>query len=114
MNPPPNQNHSNQGEIIMKIETFLAMYKENPTETKKLTTLDLRSNNITKLPIELFKLTKLKYLNLSNNKLNYLPREIGKLIELEQLILSYNSIIELPFEIGNLKNLKELHLLTVV
>ena len=50
--------------------------------------LDLRSNQLTNLPPEISKLTKLVSLDLRNNQLTSLPTEITKLTNLVHLDLS--------------------------
>ncbi len=98
------------------------------------TTLDLSTQNLSKVPMEMFDRTDLKVLNLSYNKLTGalpaeirklsnlktlkadhnmmtgVPAEVGQLYLLEELDLSYNKITGLPQEISNLKNLKTLNL----
>ena len=102
----------------------------NKTDT---TTLILSQNNLTSLPSEMGKMTKLQVLKLDHNKLegsrigeirkmprrlldaSYnnmtgIPAEIGQLNQLEELNYSYNQIDTLPNEIFKLSQLKKLDL----
>lgn len=115
----------------------LANTPETGTSINALTnaqTLELRSNNLKKVPnyifdlanleelnlsnneisgaiqAEIHNLKKLKILDLSNNKMTGVPAEIGQLKNLEILNLSNNLLTGLPHELGNLQNLKELNL----
>jgi hypothetical protein len=76
----------------------------------KLKSLDLSENRLSQLPPEIGKLTKLKSLDLSDNRLSQLPPEIGKLVNLMGLNLKNNQLNKLPPEIGNLTNLNDLNL----
>jgi internalin A len=71
--------------------------------------LDL-TGKVLELPLEIGKLTKLTSLNLKFNQLNDLPDSIGKLINLTSLDLSYNYFNDLPESIGKLINLTSLNL----
>ena len=98
-----------------------------------LENLDLHSNKIRKIPVEIGKITNLRHLNLeanqleeipieignldllislelSRNKIKKIPAELGNLVPLEYLYLGGNKIAEIPPELGNLVNLRELYL----
>lgn len=68
----------------------------------KLETLDLRKNKITKIPDYISYLRGLKYLNLQKNKIRKIPDSICNLTKLEELILSTNKIKIIPDSICNL------------
>ncbi|KAL1710906.1 hypothetical protein EV121DRAFT_275298 [Schizophyllum commune] len=65
-------------------------------------------NAITKLPRELFDLTRLTTLDLRHNRITHVPAGIGLLINLDNLCLSNNPIRYLPAEILHLHKLKHL------
>ncbi|KAL1747955.1 hypothetical protein HDZ31DRAFT_30850 [Schizophyllum fasciatum] len=65
-------------------------------------------NAITKLPRELFELTRLTTLDLRSNRLTHIPAGIGALVNLETLSLYNNPIRYLPSEILKLNKLKQL------
>ncbi len=83
-------------------------------------TLDLSGNELTELPSEIGKLTKLKTLilgkwdkkkvKLIGNNLTSLPPKIVQLSSLQTLSLKYNKLSNLPLEIGQLSSLKTLDL----
>ena len=72
--------------------------------------LNLRFNNLTKIPTEIFQNKYLQKLYLSNNQLSSLPPEIGQLQNLQKLYLVNNHLSSLPPEISKLHNLEELWL----
>lgn len=76
----------------------------------KLRFLELKSNNLRKVPDTVFSLNSLKYLGLSYNNINKLPDQFNALNSLENLNLRYNQLTEIPPSIGALKNLKVLDL----
>jgi len=79
-------------------------------ELKSLTTLYLRSK-LTALPPEIAELKSLTTLDLSGNQLTALPPEIAELKSLTTLDLSGNQLTALPPEIAELKSLTTLDLL---
>ena len=89
-------------------------------ERESATELDLSGMELTKLPPEIGRLTKLTKLVLGKldqenyqwigNNLTSLPVEIGQLTNLTELNLSFNTLSSLPVEIGQLTNLTELDL----
>jgi internalin A len=74
------------------------------------TELTLDNMELTGLPPELTKLTKLRHLNLEFNQITNLPPDIGKFTKLSRLDLSSNLMTSLPPEIGDLTNLTTLSL----
>ena len=73
--------------------------------------LDLVDIQLTTLPPEIGKLTKLTWLHLDGNQLTTLPPEIGKLTKLVVLYLDRNPITDTDLEhLKSMKRLKELHL----
>jgi len=77
---------------------------------KRLETLNLYSNKLSKLPKEIWNLSKLKYLYINSNMLVSLPPSIWKLTNLIELNASDNKLINIPDELTNLINLKFLRL----
>ncbi|XP_042465433.1 probable disease resistance protein At1g61300 [Zingiber officinale] len=61
-----------------------------------LTYLDLSKCHITKLPMEICRLTELQYLNLSKNPITRLPAKFGCLCKLEYLLLRKTEIKSVP------------------
>lgn len=53
--------------------------------------LDLGSNQITELPVELAQLTKLQSLYLQDNKLTAIPKELSALTNIDTLWLENNA-----------------------
>ena len=88
----------------------LTIIPENIFKLTKLEVLHLNHNNITKIPKQIAHLKKLKSLKLSYNKLNHIPSEIFMLTELEHLHLSHNKIHKIALDILKLSHLKELYL----
>ncbi|TFI50791.1 TIR domain-containing protein [Mastigocladus laminosus UU774] len=106
----------------MTEEELLQVIEQAATEG--VTELDLSGKELTTLPPEIGKLTKLKMLILGKyqydengdivstigNKLSALPAEIGLLNQLEELQIVDNRLASLPEEIGQLVNLQTLDL----
>ncbi|WP_419196659.1 leucine-rich repeat domain-containing protein [Agarivorans aestuarii] len=61
----------------------------------KITALDFRSNQLTRLPDSIGQLTQLTELDLHNNSLTTLPDSIGQLTQLTELDLSFNLPLKL-------------------
>ena len=78
--------------------------------SNKMTNVRLETEQLTKLPPAIGKLTKLQKLIIYGSSLTSLPPEIGQLINLQKLYLVGNPMTSLPPEIGQLINLQELHL----
>src|SRR3989338_2043867 len=76
---------------------------------KRLTKLDISSNQLTSLPAEIGGLQALQRLNVYNNRLTSLPEEIGRLQALQRLNVYNNRLTSLPGEIGRLQALQELN-----
>ena len=74
------------------------------------TELSLYGQDLTKLPSELFQLTKLTELELGLNQLSSLPPQLFQLRNLTKLYLSHNRLSSLPSGILQLTQLKELNL----
>ena len=77
---------------------------------KNITSLNLRSNNLSSLPAEIGQLGRLTSLNLNFNNLTSIPAEIGRLNKLTSLDLRFNNLTSLPAEIGQLNRLTSLNL----
>lgn len=65
-----------------------------------LKTLDLRHNNLKRIPLDIIHLKNLENLDLSHNGLEELPKEIGLLPSLKTLYLLNNKLRSIPKEIG--------------
>ncbi|MFN6125552.1 MAG: leucine-rich repeat domain-containing protein [Dolichospermum sp.] len=76
----------------------------------KETTLDLRNNQLTRLPEAIAQLSNLRVLDLSYNQLTTLPEAIAQLSPLSVLNLSDNQLTTLPEAIAQLSHLRELDL----
>lgn len=73
--------------------------------------LNVSNNQLTgAIQAEIRHLQNLVVLNASNNQMTGVPAEIGQLENLEVLDLSNNQLTGLPYELGNLKNLKILNI----
>ena len=73
---------------------------------KTLEELHLDANQISVLPKDLFKLSKLRQLTLSDNEIKKLPGNIGALTSLLQFDISRNDLEEIPEAIKFCKNLQ--------
>jgi Leucine-rich repeat (LRR) protein len=104
------ENINNNTTLDLKNQN-LSKLPENIFSKTSLTTLDVSHNKLSgAMPAEIRHLKNLKTLDLSHNNFTGVPAEIGQLSNLEVLNLSYNPITGLPYELGNLKNLKTLDL----
>ncbi|CAH8649947.1 unnamed protein product [Schistosoma rodhaini] len=84
-----------------------------PILPKNLQSLNLSNNWFTAIPNSIFVLTSLKSLSMYNNQLQSIPSILfesmcSMLNKLEYLNLGYNHILALPFNFGLLKNMKTL------
>jgi hypothetical protein len=75
----------------------------------KLELLDLRHNQLRRVPVELEELVLLKALLLGDNKLTTYPGNVYKLSHLETLDLSRNRFESVVVEVGNMALLKDTH-----
>ncbi|MDJ0902895.1 MAG: COR domain-containing protein [Xenococcus sp. MO_188.B8] len=89
-------------------EKVLKIIRE--AKEKKSTQLDLRNQNLTEIPEEVFELINLTQLNLSYNQLTTVPESFTNLSNLSAINLSYNQIKTLPKSIHKLSNLTALNL----
>lgn len=99
---------------IFKPQTLwsLVLDAKTPAEVLELLVidLDLKGKQLTGIPAEFCKLTKLKRLSLSGNQLTVISPIIGQLTSLTKLDIRSNQLTTLPAEIGQLTNLTELDL----
>ncbi|EAY31514.1 leucine-rich repeat domain-containing protein [Microscilla marina] len=77
---------------------------------EKVKILDLTSQRIQKIPVEIFQFQNLEKLVLTNCRLKALPKGIAQLKKLQTLILAFNEITSLPKELGQLTQLQKLDL----
>ncbi|XP_031802828.1 leucine-rich repeat-containing protein 69 isoform X1 [Sarcophilus harrisii] len=77
---------------------------------EKATTVVLRGKNLTKVPTLVRKLYHLKTLDLMSNQISKLCPELISLTQLKKLNLGNNKLEEVPEELMYLKNLEILHL----
>ena len=85
-------------------------YASNPEKAPLVSSVDLTSQGLYSIPVEIGKFINLKRLMLANNNLNSLPSEIKNLKNLEVLDLGHNQFTDMPKEITSLTNLKKLYL----
>ncbi len=76
----------------------------------ELTRLNLNSNSIKTLPVEIWGLPKLVDLDIGGNELTTIPSDIGNFTELTALVLAGNLLTTLPDEIWSLTKLTKLYL----
>lgn len=88
----------------------LSKIEDNAFKIPSLKRLNLTNNQLDKLPTSLSDLNQLEILELKENKFTTFPKEILNLKNLKVLNLSKNQLSSLPEEIGNLENLEELYL----
>lgn len=77
---------------------------------EEIISIDLASENIDKIPLELFKFKNLENLSLKNNNIKEIPLQLFELCHLKELNLSDNQITKIPEAIKSLNNLEELYL----
>jgi len=75
-----------------------------------LRNLDVSSNKISSLPVNMATFKILKSLNISKNRIVEIPQQFASLVKLEMLNLSFNNIKIVPQSFSCLKNLKEIDL----
>ena len=75
----------------------------------KLELLDLRNNQLKKVPIELEELTMLKVLLLGGNRLTTYPGNLYKLDKIQTFDISKNRLPTVIVEVGNMALLKDTH-----
>ena len=68
------------------------------------------TNNLTKFPDAVLRLTNLKILNLNHNQITSIPEAIRQLSTLRELYLGSNQITSIPEALGRLSNLTKLYL----
>eukprot|EP01126_Amoeba_proteus_P013773 TRINITY_DN15904_c0_g1_i3.p1 TRINITY_DN15904_c0_g1~~TRINITY_DN15904_c0_g1_i3.p1 ORF type:complete len:330 (-),score=26.65 TRINITY_DN15904_c0_g1_i3:148-1137(-) len=73
---------------------------------RSLTYLDLSSNRLISLPVEICYCVNLRTLLLSHNNLISIPHQITDLYRLETLLLDHNSLSALPWKWNKLKSLR--------
>ena len=94
---------------IISLSSCKLVQLEGISSCSQLTSLNLMSNNFTRIPDQLLALSRtLAVLNLVDNPLDGLPDFLTKLINLVELHLS--AVRELPENFGALRKLKILHL----
>ncbi|KAG2182007.1 hypothetical protein INT43_006933 [Umbelopsis isabellina] len=85
------------------------LLKEFPAElcrrNKMLTNLDLHTNKIQGVPIEISNLKRLRRLNIAINEIDHIPSALGGLASLEWLNMNDNKLVQLPESIGDLRYL---------
>ncbi|KAF9947301.1 cysteinyl-tRNA synthetase [Modicella reniformis] len=77
-------------------------------EARKLDTLILQCNRLESIPDTFKTFQCLRVVNLSSNNFTKFPQILCKITTLEELDLSFNTITEIPADIGHLKRLKNL------
>ena len=100
--------------FVKAIDLKLNELKKMPAEIFKNQQLEMiffNNNSLTKLPPEIGNLEYLKILDVNENfVLKTVPKQIGNLKNLTYLSLNYNQLASLPKEIGNLESLTYLSL----
>ena len=76
---------------------------------EELEELNLANQSLSKIPYNIFNLTKLKKLDCSKNQIIELP-DFSELSELEELILSENGLKEWPLGLEDIQTLKKIDL----
>lgn len=97
-------------ELVLNDCNLVCVPKQIEAFSSTLTTLDLNSNMIEKLPRTFCcKMTKLKLLFLKNNRIETLPIEIKFLSSLFDLNISNNRLRMIPSTFSDLKSLRHLN-----
>ncbi len=89
---------------------YINSLSDEISNLENLEILNIRSNNLTKLPATFCKLFNLRVLSLNNNKITELPKDFGNLSNLRELNLTDNKLTSLPESIGNCRDLPTLDL----
>ncbi|KAJ3143780.1 hypothetical protein HK101_003096, partial [Irineochytrium annulatum] len=97
---------------VLGIKTLKSLDVPHGSITKwtDLKIVNLSTNLFSKLPAELFLLSKLESLNLAHNALTTLPDAIGDLKKLKTLLVSHNLLISIPATLSSLPLLVTLDL----
>ncbi len=104
--------HAKNPEVVTKLDlanSDLTNFKEIARFTE-LKALNLRANQLTQIPEEIFTLQNLRDITLTDNLISRVPQSIKKLKNLESLALNSNKFAAFPHEILELPNLKILYL----
>ncbi len=75
-------------------------------ESDKVLSIDVASQNLTQLPIQLSNLKNIVSINLLGNEFNSFPTVLCKLTTLDEISLSSNNLTSVSKEIRQLKNLR--------
>ncbi|CAH1098467.1 unnamed protein product [Psylliodes chrysocephalus] len=100
----------NDGEIDLSMSDLNDVPVKEILTLKRVYSLDLSNNSLTRLPKSFSTLTSLSVLDLSRNGLKELPEDFGNLIKLRHLDLYRNQLQQLPLSFSKLKSLKWLDL----
>ena len=74
----------------------------------QVSSLNIVSENLNSIPIEVFSLTQLQIFYCSYNQIKYIPKEIENLTQLRLFCCDVNQIDEIPKEIKKLIQLRRL------
>ncbi|XP_070545313.1 uncharacterized protein [Ptychodera flava] len=107
--PPEVLGQQGATELFMDKNQLSHIPKEI-AKLSKLRRIELAHNNITTTPPELFTMPDLKYISLGHNQIEEIPSSIGRALKLEMLILRDNKLKTLPDDMKNLRKLKILDL----
>jgi hypothetical protein len=98
-------------EVLRLRDCGLRELPDNPGHFPRLRVLDMRGNELVKIPDEFFfGMEALEHLDLARNQLTELPRTIACLSQLRQLDLRANQLTHLPPALGRLAALRILDL----
>lgn len=84
--------------------------REALREPERVVHLELRKDDLTEIPGEIWQFTNLEILDLGKNDIQSVPDSIQKLTHLRVLILEKNELSHFPNALLNLPNLEELYL----